>query len=77
MLSAMATGYEHLSEEELWESLRCSTRDADGIARTPELIGEFTVEEAVEMGAFFEDPAEEAAFERLVGERARARASAA
>ena len=30
----MPTGYEHLSEDELLEGLRCSSRDSDGIART-------------------------------------------
>lgn len=69
MLAAMATGSEQLSEEELLDSLACRKRAADGIARTPELLGEFSIEEAVQMGAFFEDPDEQAAFERAVEAR--------
>ena len=69
MLAAMATGSEHLSEDELLDSLACGQRDADGIARTPELLGEFSIEEAVQMGAFFEDPDEQLAFERAVEAR--------
>ena len=68
MLRAMPTGYEHLSEEELLEGLRCSSRDSDGIAHTPELLGtfpEWTEKDAEEWGAM-EDPAAEAAFESLV-----------
>ena len=68
MLRAMPTGYEHLSEDELLEGLRCSSRDSDGIARTPELLGtfpEWTEKDAEEWGAM-EDPAAEAAFESLV-----------
>ena len=30
MLNAMPTGYEHLSEDELWDSLSCHELDADG-----------------------------------------------
>ena len=67
MLRAMPTGYEHLSEEELLEGLRCSSRDSDGIAWTPELLASFptfTEKDAEEWGAM-EDPAAEAAFESL------------
>ena len=72
MLNAMPTGYEHLSEEELLEGLRCSRRDSDGIARSAELLGtfpEWTEKDAEEWGAM-EDPAAEAAFESLVRGRA-------
>ena len=57
-----------MPEEELLEGLRCSRRDSDGIARTPELLGTFpawTEKDAEEWGAM-EDPAAEAAFESLV-----------
>ena len=66
----MATGYEHLSEEELWELLSVFPRDADGFAQ-PELLGEYSLEEAEELGAFFEDPAEQEAFDRALAERKR------
>ena len=72
MLNAMPTGYEHLSEDELWDSLSCHERDSDGIARTPELLASFptfTEKDAEEWGAM-EDPAAEAAFESLVRGRA-------
>ena len=72
MLNAMPTGYEHLSEEELLEGLRCSVLDSDGLARTPELLGtfpEWTEKDAEEWGAM-EDPAAEAAFESLARGRA-------
>ena len=72
MLNAMPTGYEHLSEDELLEGLRCSVRDSDGLARTPELLEtfpEWTEKDAEELGAM-EDPAAEAAFESLVRGRA-------
>ena len=78
MLGALATGYEHLSEEELRESLRCSARGADGIARDPELLGTFpgfTEQDAEEWGAM-EDPAAEEGFQALVEARARKAASA-
>ena len=39
MVAAMATGYEHPSEDELLDSLACGKYDADGIARMPELLG--------------------------------------
>jgi len=41
MLNAMPTGYEHLSEDELWDSLSRHELDADGIARTPKLLASF------------------------------------
>ena len=66
----MATGYEHLSEEELLESLSVFPRDADGFAQ-PELLGEYSLEEAEELGAFFEDPAEQEAFDRALAQRKR------
>ena len=72
MLNAMPAGYEHLSEDELWDSLSCHELDSDGIARTPELLGtfeSFTEQDAEEWGAM-EDPAAEAAFESLVPGRA-------
>ena len=72
MLNPMPTGYEHLSEDELWDSLSCHELDSDGIARTPELLGtfpEWTEQDAEEWGAM-EDPAAEAAFESLVRGRA-------
>ena len=68
MLNAMPTGYEHPSEDELWNSLSCQELDADGIARTPELLGSFptfTEKDAEEWGAM-EDPAAEVAFDSLV-----------
>jgi len=68
MLGAMPTGFEHLSKDELLDSLSFRERDADGIARTPELLVEFenfTEQDAEEWGAM-EDPAAEAAFESLV-----------
>ena len=68
MLEAMPTGFEHLSGDELLDSLSCGKRDADGIARTPELLAEFenfTEQDAEEWGAM-EDSAAEAAFESLV-----------
>ena len=69
MLGAMVAGCERLSADELLDSLCCGQRDADGIARTPELLGEFGIEEAVQMGAFFDDPDEQAAFDRAVEAR--------
>ncbi len=72
MLKAMPTGYEHLSEDELWDSLSCQEHDADGIARTPELLASFptfTERDAEEWGAM-EDPAAEAAFDSLARGRA-------
>ena len=74
MLNAMPTGYEHLSEDELLEDLRCPARNATqtgsrgrrscwGPSRT------FTEKDAEEWGAM-EDPAAEAAFESLVRGRA-------
>ncbi len=74
----MPTGYEYLSEDELLEGLRCSVRDSDGLARTPELLEtfpEWTEKDAEEWGAM-EDPAAEAAFESLVQAGAK-KASAA
>ena len=79
MLEAMPTGFEHLSKDELLDSLAFRERDADGIARTPELLAEFehfTEQDAAEWGAM-EDPAAEAAFESLVQAAARKKASAA
>ena len=73
MLNAMPTGYEHLSEDELWDSLSCHELDADGVARTPVLLASFptfTERDAEEWGAM-EDPAAEAAFESLVQAAAR------
>ena len=78
MLNAMPTGYEHLSEDELWDSLSCHELDSDGIARTPELLASFpafTDKDAEEWGAM-EDPAAEAAFQSLVQAGAK-KASAA
>jgi len=50
--------------------------DADGIARAPEFLGEYSLEEAEQLGAFFDDPAELEAFERaLADEQARKAAS--
>ncbi len=71
MLKAMPTRaeYDAMSEEELLARANRFQLDADGVASEPELLGEFTIEEALEMGAFFEDPAEQAAFERAVEAR--------
>ncbi len=69
----MPTGFEHLSADELVDSLSCGKHDADGIARTPGLLAEFenfTEQDAEEWGAM-EDPAAEAAFESLVQAAAR------
>ena len=60
----MPTGYEHLSDEELLDSLRCP-RHASGQPQA-ELLGEFSIEEAVQLGAWFEDPDEQEAFDRAV-----------
>ena len=66
-----------MSDRELWDSMPPFELDGDGIARTPELLGEYSLEEAAEMGAFFDDPAEQEAFEQaLAEERARKAPSA-
>ena len=72
MLEAMPTQaeYDAMSDRELLGRANRFERDADGVARGPELLGEFTVEEAGAMGAFFDAPAEEAAFNALVARRA-------
>ena len=64
----MPTRYEHLSQEEPWERANRFPRDASGKAQA-ELLGEFTIAEAVQMGAFFDDPEEQAAFDRAVEAR--------
>ncbi len=75
MLRAMAAQDEPLSQmsdRELWDSMPPFELDQDGIARTPELLGEYSLGEAANMGAFFDDPTEQEAFERaLAEERAR------
>ena len=75
MLEAMSTQaeYDAMSDGELLERANRFERDADGIARTPELLAEFkhfTEQDAEEWGAM-EDPAAEAAFESLVQAAAR------
>lgn len=72
MLEAMLAQaeYDAMSDQELLERANRFERDAGGIAREPELLGEFTAEEAAAMGAFFDDPSEEAAFNALVARRA-------
>ena len=73
-LKAMPTQavYAEMPEDELLEGLRCSGRDSDGIARSPELLGtfpEWTEQDAEEWGTM-EDPAVEAAFQSLTRGRA-------
>lgn len=79
MLRAMAAPDKPLSQmsgRELWDSMPPFELDADGIARTPEFLGEYSVEEAEQLGTFFDDPAELEAFERaLADEQARKAAS--
>ena len=66
-----------MSERELWDSMPSFKHDPDGIARMPELVGEYSLEEAAAMGAFFEEPGEQEAFEQaLAEERARKAATA-
>ena len=56
------TGHEHLSEDELFERA-CARRDPGGRPQV-EFLGAFSIDEALEMGAWFDDPDERAAFER-------------
>ena len=62
---SVPTGYEHLSEDELWDSLNRFPPDASGKPQA-ELLGEYSIEEAVQLGAWFEDPDEQDAFDRAV-----------
>ena len=67
-----------VQQAEFLERANRFERDADGIARTPELLAEFeyfTEQDAEEWGAM-EDPAAEAAFESLVQAAARKASSA-
>ena len=48
-----------------------------GMSQEPELLGEYSLEEAAEMGAFFDEPAEQEAFEQALAEERAAKASAA
>ena len=60
-----------MSEAELWEPL-FGPPYRPGVSQEPELVGEYSLEEAEQLGAFFEDPAEQEAFERaLAAEKAR------
>ena len=63
----MPTGHEHLSEEELFEPA-CAPRGPGGRPQV-EFLGAFSIEEALEMGAWFDDLDEQAAFERAVEAR--------
>ena len=63
----VSTTPERLSEEELFE-LACRPRDPGGRPQV-EFLGAYTIEEALEMGAWFDDPDEQAAFERAVEAR--------
>lgn len=63
----VSTAAEHLSEKELFE-LACRPRDSSGWPQV-EFLGACTIEEALEMGAWFDDPDEQAAFERAVEAR--------
>ena len=54
------TGREHLSEEVLFERA-CPPRDPGGSPQV-EFLGAFSIEEALEIGAWFDDPDEQAAF---------------
>ena len=71
----------------LHDSQRSQRFDADfwfdgppygpGVSQEPELLGEYSLEEAAAMGAFFEEPGEQEAFEQaLAEERARTAAAA-
>ncbi len=60
-----ATAFGHLSDEELLE--RLAPPDEEQGEDQP--LGDFSIEAAVGMGAFFEDPAEEAAFGSACRER--------
>ena len=71
MLEAMPTQaeYDAMSDSDL---LRRANRFGGDGGETPagaELLGEFSIEEAVQMGAFFDDPAEQAAFDEAVEAR--------
>lgn len=79
MLGAMAAQDKPLSEmsdRELWDSMPPFELDADGVARTPEFLGEYSLEEAEQLGAFFDDPAELEAFEQALAEEKARKASA-
>ena len=78
MLGAMDAQDKPLSEmsdRELWDSMPAFELDGDGIAREPELLGEYSLEEAEQLGAFFDDPAEQEAFERALAEEKARKAS--
>lgn len=64
-----------MSEAELWEPL-LGPPYRPGVSQEPELLGEYSLEEAEEMGAFFEEPGEQEAFERALAEEKARKASA-
>ena len=80
MLRAMAAEDKPLSQmsaEEIGESFFDGPPYRPGESREPELLGEYSLEEAAAMGAFFEEPGEQEAFEQaLAEERARTAAAA-
>ena len=66
-----------MSESELWDSVLLGPPYRPGASQEPELLGEYSLEEAAAMGAFFDDPAEQEAFERALAEERAGKASAA
>lgn len=79
MLKAMAAQgkpLSEMSERELWDSLPPFDLGGDGVAREPELLGEYSLEEAEQLGAFFDDPAEQGAFDRAWAEEQARKSSA-
>lgn len=71
MLRAMAAQDKPLSQmsaEQIGESFFDGPPYRPGESREPELLGEYSLEEAEQLGAFFEEPGEQEAFERALAE---------
>ena len=81
MLRAMAAEdkpISEMSESELWDSVLLGPPYRPGEPpREPELLGEYGLEEAAAMGAFFEEPGEQEAFEQALAEERARKAAAA
>ena len=66
-----------MSEQELWDSVLLGPPYGPGVSQEPELLGEYSLEEAAAMGAFFEEPGEQEAFEQALAEERARKAAAA
>ena len=67
--------FSEMSEAELWEPL-LGPPYRPGESREPEFLGEYSLEEAEQMGAFFDDPADLEEFEQALAEEKARKASA-